>query len=288
MTKLSLNMKPFFLKITANTLLVAGFCLTAQAQKLKDVQELSVTAPSNIKVDGRNTEWNDTFQAENKRTGVFYTMSNDDKNLYLVVKSTDLTTNAKILAGGITLAINTEGKKKEKESITLTYPLINRPAQGGGQGGRRQMGAIIGGGGGSSTQTPEQRDSTMAVMQKRQLSQVKEIKISGFKKTTDTLISIYNDLGIKAFSSIGNDKAFFYELAVPLEELGISKDAPKEFAYNIKLNGLQVAGFDGGGGRGGFGGGRGGGGGNFGARSSAIDFQALTSPTDFWGKYILK
>ncbi|WP_246254526.1 hypothetical protein [Pedobacter foliorum] len=288
MTKLLLNMKPTFLKIAASTLLIAGFYMTAQAQKLKDVQEVSVTAPENIKIDGRNTEWNDTFQAENKRTGIFYTMSNDDKNLYLVIKSTDLTTNAKILAGGITLAINTEGKKKEKESITLTYPLISRPAQGGGQGGRRQMGIIMNNGGRGS-QTPEQRDSAMAVMQKRQLGQVKEIKISGFKKTTDTLISVYNDLGIKAFSSIGNDKAFFYELAIPFEELGISKDAPKEFAYNVKLNGLQLQGLDGGeGGRGGFGGNRGGGGGNFGSRGSGIDYQALTSPTDFWGKYTIK
>lgn len=278
-------MKPTFLRITVNTLLLAAFCTTVQAQKLKDIQEVSVSAPANIKVDGRNTEWNDTFQAENKRTGIFYTISNDDKNLYLVIKSTDVQKNTKILAGGITLAINTEGKKKEKESITLTYPLISRPTQGGGgQGGRRQMGAIISGAGGG-TQSQEQRDSAMAVMQKRQLGQVKEIKISGFKKTTDTLISVYNDLGIKAFSSIGNDKAFFYELAIPLDELGISKDAPKEFAYNIKLNGLQLQGLDGGGGgRGGFSGNRG----SFGPRGPGIDFQELTSPTDFWGKYILK
>src|SRR5690606_27655520 len=111
--------------------------------------------------------------------------------------------------------------------ITLTYPLITRPA-GGGQGGRRQFGAVAFGGGGNN-QSPEQRDSAMAAMQKKQLGQVKEIKIKGFKKTTDTLISIYNDLGIKAFSSVGNDKAFFYELAIPFEELGISKDSVKEF-----------------------------------------------------------
>lgn len=282
-------MKSRSLKITAGTIIIACICLTSQAQKLKDVQEISLAAPANIKVDGRNTEWNDTFEAENKRTGIFYTISNDDKNLYLVIKSTDVATNTKILAGGITLAINTDGKRKEKESITLTYPLVVRPNQGGGQrGGRRQgMGAIMGGG--ERGASAEQRDSAMAVMQKRQLSQVKEIKISGFKKTTDTLVSIYNDKGIKAFASIGNDKAFFYELAIPLDELGISANAPKEFAYNIKLNGLHLPGLDGGGGGGrrgggGFGGGRGG---NFGGRGSGIDFQALMSPTDFWGKYTL-
>ncbi|MOA46198.1 hypothetical protein D3C78_1686790 [compost metagenome] len=65
-------------------------------------------------------------------------------------------------------------------------------------------------------------------------------------------------------------------------------DSPKEFAYNIKLNGLQLPGLDGrgfgGGGRGNFGGG---GGGNFGRGGGGMDFQAMLSPTDFWGKYIL-
>ena len=134
----------------------------------------------------------------------------------------------------------------------------------------------------------------MAAMQKTQLAQVKEIKISGFKNTADTLVSIYNEYGIKAFANIEKDNSFFYEMAIPLEALGLTKDNSKEFAYNIKLNGLQIPGLDGGG----FGGGgnRGGGGGNFGPRGGGggpgqrgggIDFQALTSPTYFWGKYAL-
>lgn len=77
-------------------------------------------------------------------------------------------------------------------------------------------------------------------------------------------------------------------------------DNAKEFAYNVKLNGLQLPGMDfnrgGGGGGGGFGGGGGGqvtirtggpGGGGGGPRGGGIDFQALISPTDFWGKYTL-
>jgi hypothetical protein len=139
----------------------------------------------------------------------------------------------------------------------------------------------------------------MAAMQKTQLAQAKEIKIKGFKTTTDTLISIYNEYSIKAFANIDKDNAFFYELQIPLDALGISKDVPKEFAYNIKLNGLQLPGLDGGGfgggggrgaGGGGFGGGgRGsGGGGGRGPGGGNFDFQAMISPTDFWGKYTIK
>lgn len=303
-------MKPKFLAIAITGFLSTGTLLSVQAQKVNELQEVSIYAPQLTKADGRNSEWAGATFAQNKATGISYLISNDDKNLYLVVKSTDIGNNTKILAGGITFSINPDGKKKEKESITLTYPLINRaqfrrgqggPGGGGGGGGATVTGrpAFGGMGGPGGVQlTPAQRDSTMAAMQKTQLAQVKEIKIKGFKKTTDTLVSIYNDMGIKAAASIDKDRVFFYEAAIPLEELGMSVDNAKEFAYNVKLNGLQIPGMDfnrgGGGGGGGFGGGGGGqvrvvgvAGGGGGPRGSGIDFQALISPTDFWGKYTL-
>ena len=98
-------------------LTVTGLTVFAQNnsdKKLKDVQATNMYAPEKVKVDGTLGEWNDSFQAYNKATKLFYTMSNDDKFLYLTVKSTDATNNTKIVAGGITLAINTDNKKKEE------------------------------------------------------------------------------------------------------------------------------------------------------------------------------
>lgn len=289
-------MKKGFFKITVSTLSIAALSLTAHAQKVNELQEVSILAPHAIKIDGKNFEWKDADFSVNKRTSISYIMSNDDKNLYLVIKSTDVPNNSKILAGGITLSINPDGKKKEKESITLTYPVIHRTGRGPGGGGMRRIGGF---GGGGAQPNARERDSMMAAMQKTQLAQAKEIKISGFKTTTDTLISIYNEYSIKAFANIDKNNAFFYELQIPLDALGISKDVPKEFAYNIKLNGLQLPGLDGG--FGGGGGGRGGGGGGFGGGGRGpgggggrgpgggnFDFQALISPTDFWGKYTIK
>ena len=294
-------MKSKFLKGTLTICLLTGSIITTEAQKVTDLQEVSIYAPQLTKADGRNSEWAGATFAQNKATGISYLVSNDDKNLYLVVKSTDMGNNTKILAGGITFSINPDGKKKDKEGITLTYPLINRAqfrrgGQGGGGGGAVVAGrpAFGGMGGGGGVQlTPKQRDSAMAAMQKTQLAQVKEIKLRGFKKTTDTLVSIYNDMGSKAAASIDKDNVFFYEAAIPLDELGLTLDNAKEFAYNVKLNGLQLPGMDfnrGGGGGGGGGGGQfrvTGGGGGGGPRGGGIDFQALISPTDFWGKYTL-
>lgn len=286
-------MKMKLSKLSLSSLLLLAFSSVGYAQKLPDVQSTGIYAPTGIRADGKSTEWNDSFQALNKRTNIYYTIANDDNNLYVAIKSTDPANNTKIMAGGITLSINPDGKKKEKESITLTYPLVNRAAMrpGGGQGGGRRvmMGTMMSSSTGGSQMNKLQRDSMMAEMQKKQLAQVKEIKISGFKNTTDTLISIYNEYGVKAVASIAKDNAFFYEISIPLAALGLTKDSSTEFAYNIKLNGLQMQGFDGGGGGMGQRGG-GGGGGNFGPRGGGggnFDFQALISPTDFWGKYTL-
>lgn len=280
-----------FLKIACCTALITGLGLSVHAQKVNELQEVSIFAPHAIKIDGKNFEWKDTDFSVNKRTSLSYIISNDDKNLYLIVKSTDVANNSKIMAGGITFSINPDGKKKEKESITLTYPLSVPFVRGQGGGGRAMRVAFSGG----RPQDAKQRDSFMVARQKTQLAASKEIKIKGFKNTTDTLVAIYNEYGIKAFANIDKDNTFFYEVAIPLAELGISTAAPKEFAYNIKLNGLQLPGFDGGGGgggrggRGGFGGGGnfGGGGGGFGGSRGGMDFQAMLSPTDFWGKYTL-
>jgi hypothetical protein len=290
-------MKLNILKSSLSLAVLASLSLTVNGQKVTDLQEVSIYAPQLVKADGKNNEWGNNTFAVNKSTNISYLISNDDKNLYLVVKSSDVANNSKIMAGGITFSINPDGKKKEKESITLTYPLINRaqfrrPGQGGG-GGQMRMGGF---GGGGSQMSQKQRDSAMVAMQKTQLAQVKEIKIRNFKNTTDTLVSIYNDLGIKAAASIDKDNVYFYEAAIPLDQLGLTIDNAKEFAYNVKLNGLQLPGLDGGfggGGRGpgggGFGGGRGSGGGFSGGRGpgGGFDFQAMISPTDFWGKYTL-
>lgn len=285
-------MKSRFLKLTLCTAVLASLGTVVQAQKVNELQEVSIFAPHAIKIDGKNFEWKDTDFSVSKRTSLSYIISNDEKNLYLIIKSTDIPNNTKILAGGVTFSVNPDGKKKEKESITLTYPLAVNPPRG--QGGRRTMTMAMPRGGGARPDA-KAMDSAMVARQKTQLKTAKEIKIRGFKNTTDTLVSIYNEYGIKAFANIDNDNAFFYEVAIPLEALGLSVDSPKEFAYNIKVNGLQIPGLDGGrsfggGGGGGGGGGFGGGGGNFGRGGGGgrgIDFQAMLSPTDFWGKYTL-
>ena len=243
------------------------------AQKSEDTQELGLWV-SGVKVDGKIAEWSIPLKAYNRSTDLFYTMANDNKFLYLVIQSKDLVNNNKIILGGITVTIKTDGKKKEKDGFKFTYPIINRTKN---QNIQKSSGQKTPGDGAGFTKTQRrtqlQSDSIQIARSKTQLATAKELKIFGIKSITDSLISIYNEYGIKAYSTINEVGVFTYELAVPLDLLQLSIDNPKEFSYNIKLNGLQMN--------------NGAVGGNFNRGVGNMDFQALNSATDLWGKYYL-
>ena len=302
-------MRTNILKLTKIALIticfIASSLTVAQAQKLNDVQDVSVWA-SGVKVDGKHNEWENNFKAMNKSTNLTYTLANDAKNLYLAIQSKDVTNNSKILLGGISLTVNPSGKKNDKEGFKVIYPVVARRRPGGapGAGGGATTGVRVQGGQGGGgfgrfqDMSPMQRDSMQRAMARTQLGGAKEIKVFGFKDIPDSLISIYNEYSIKTIASISDEGVFMYELSIPLELLEMSADKPKEFSYNIKLNGLQInfGGFAGGA-RPGGGGGEGapmvrvevagGGGGGMGGGMGGFNFQDLITPTDFWGKYVL-
>jgi hypothetical protein len=294
-----MKLQQAFIRISMAALLFAGLSSTAFSQKLPAIQETSIWAPANAKADARLNEWNDTFQAYNKTTTVYYTVANDDKNLYLVIKSTDQTNNNKIIGGGINFTINTDGKKKEKDAFTIMYPVVNIANL------RNQMMRRMGGNNGQPLDS-----AAIAGMRKQAISMAKEIKLIGFKDVPDSLVSIYNEYGIKAAIDYDTKGALTYEMAIPLKYMHLSGGA--SFAYNLKLNGINIESLIPGG-RNMFGGNPGGGGGDFAGRQGGgggagggqafvmtngggpgmggmpgmADIQAMLSATDFWGKYTL-
>ena len=83
-----------------------AFSLNTEAQNLPNKQETSILAPAVIKIDGKLDEWNDKLQAYNTATDVYYTLSNDDKNLYLALKTKEYFVMENILKNGIRFTIN--------------------------------------------------------------------------------------------------------------------------------------------------------------------------------------
>jgi hypothetical protein len=264
-------------------LIAFAFTITifiANAQKLPNIQLVSLRAPENVKIDGKPNEWGDKFQAYNNATNFYYTMANDDQNLYLVVQVTDPLIIAKIISAGITIAVDKSGKRNDKSSPAITYPIFDikdRPNIN-----VKNKPVIVPG----SETSVKKADSLMQANNKRLADKSKYIRVAGIKGL-DTLISVYNEDGIKAAELFDNQMVYTCELSVALKHLGVSAGDPVKFSYHIKSNGSAVDAMNGititkdGAGK------------PFVTISPTAfadkngDLQLMGSTTDFWGEYTL-
>jgi len=268
-------------------LLLPAFLLlfiAAHAQKLPNVQQASLRAPDNVKIDGKANEWDGKFQAYNKATEIFYTIANDADNLYLVIQAGDPDIINKIYANGITFSIDSSGKKGNKNIISFTYPVFdgdNRFHMNIKSKPKIEPGSSV---------SVLKADSFMNVANSSMAAKAKWIRVNGVKGL-DTLISIYNEDGIKGAALFDDQMVYTLELQVPLKYLGHPINNFSKFAYHIELHGLsgmnvdnvirgQIRGPNG----------------NMnptvkmiGVNSLAdIDrFIGMGAPTDFWGEYTL-
>lgn len=246
----------------------------SNAQKLPNVQTASLRAPANVKIDGKATEWNNQLQAYNKATNVFYTIANDDNKLYLTIQATDESIIKKIIMGGLTLSVNKTNKRDIKNAAAVTFPVydINYPPSYFNFNKSKIAG-------------DSNVDSLMIMYNKTLSSKYKLIGVSGIENITDSLLSVYNENGIKTAALLDKQLNYTYEMAVPLKYLKLNSTT--KITYNIKINTATIDGrklemvpgrtiviFKG---------------------ADGVTYQlgndpqslALVAPTDFWGEYTL-
>lgn len=204
-----------------------GFAASAFSQQKIDIQA-GVKAPANVKADGKLTEWTNLPLAYNKATKLHYMLANDVSNLYIAFSCADHTTISKILAGGVTIAVNTEGKKKQEEAIQLDYPVGNRS-------NLRYFRPT------TKRQTDVDSQEVVAA-RKAAINTIKEINVFGIKDITDTVISIYNTYGIKSGSNFDAKGELVCELAIPLKYLNLNPANATEIACNIQVNPVDFTG----------------------------------------------
>lgn len=234
------------MKRTSTILFALLSCATAAfAQKLPKIQTASVPAPSNIKIDGKATEWSDKFQAFNRTTEVYYTISNSATKLYLTVQTNERNIIRKIVGNGLTLTITPADKAKNK--LVVTYPHYAAKDAPVSFNMRDPY-------------LPEKdtvknnilADSVMneynAVMNDR----FKVIGIIGVPAAEDSTLSIFNAEGFRAAARLDRKLVYTYELAIPLSYIESADGKP--IKYNIMINGVPgdvrtVAGRNGRGGR---------------------------------------
>lgn len=251
--------------------------------------------PANTKIDGDLKEWGDSLRYYNEEKKLNYTLANDNDNLYMAIRINDHSEQMRVINAGLTLSINTKGKKKEMYSVTFPVadgsaaPMLAKPN--------------------ADQITAEDRDELM----RARLTKLRNIKVTGFPDIEGENITTSNTYGIKTALNYDDNGYLVYEAAIPLKFFHADAPDKSEWAFNIRINGLAKpegrvnaegegrmgggrggmgggrGGMGGGGGRGGMGGGgrggmRGGGMGQ-GGNSAGGDRSEMTKPVDFWEKF---
>ncbi len=209
----------------------------------------------------------------------------------MAIRFNDRSEQTRILHAGLTFSIDPKGKKKETYSIT--FPLnVGGSTQSADLRGKEEAPGEI---------TQQERDELM----RERLTNLRGIKVTGFKEVEDEMITTSNTYGFQTAVNYDGNGYLVCEAAIPMSFFHVDDPTKNEWAFNFRINGLQqkprASGGEqegGEGGRGGRGGGMGGGGrggGGRGGRSGGGNRSAggeqgnsaLFKSEDFWEKFYL-
>jgi YD repeat-containing protein len=244
--------------------------------------------PAHITIDGDIKEWGDSLTFYSPEERLNYMISNNKDTIYLAVKIFEKSEIARVLNAGLTFSIDPKGKKKQ--TFSVTFPLN---MQSGAPMLFKHPGAD------EDAVTQEDRDELM----RDRITSLRGIKVVGFKDIEDEMITTSNTYGFQTAINYDDAGNLICEAAIPLKFFHADDAVKNQWAFNIKINGIQRpapsadangdsggGGRHGGGGGGGMGGGRhgGGGGGKRGGGGANSDTGGEMSKTvDFWGKFSL-
>nr|WP_294792957.1 hypothetical protein [uncultured Mucilaginibacter sp.] len=212
-------------------LLIAALTFTnALAQKLPRIQQASLRAPANIKIDGKATEWEGKFQAYNPGSRVFYTLSNDGENLYLIACMEEKSGNFKAIGAGITLTIQPpKGASGDKKSSVITYPTKGKINERDKINDHMHLVYNL-------KDDKRKRDSVQNITNKMMATAFKLMDVSGLNDISETSIPVYNLQGIRVAAKISDEAQYVYELAIPLKYISFLADNNGTVNYSIKVN----------------------------------------------------
>jgi hypothetical protein len=264
-------------KILLGTALLSVLSLSAQ----EDVSSAKWQS-NTIIVDGNDNEWEQPFGLFDNKSGLVFTLTNDNKNIYLCFTDKEAIKAEKMMKAGWTLEISSS-EKKRKFDAAISFPKIDDP------------------------------NINMRAEFKNQVSVYKmdmaAVKTKGFLAGNGD-IPLNNKEGINIGIGIDSAEKIVYEIAIPIKDL-MEEDKlqlNELITLDITVNALSkpegsstgggnaTRGFAGGGGRmgGGMGGGRmGGGGGRRGGGASverdngASDRSSLYEKVSFKQKFRL-
>ncbi|MGZ3756437.1 MAG: hypothetical protein ACXVAY_06815 [Mucilaginibacter sp.] len=213
------------------SLIALFYVYSVTAQKLPNVQKISLRAPINVKADGKVLEWGQ-FQAYNHSTDTYYTIANSDDNLYVTIQAKDILITKKIIAGGITFSINYDDQVNKHQYIVINSPKLK-------EGSQSKIASYLGDAQRYRDNKMGNVDSVIMLANNEVSANAKEMIVRDAKSLPDT-ISVYNEFGLKGIMLFDHDCNLNYELVIPLKYLGLSINTNSKFSYKVILKGFMA------------------------------------------------
>jgi len=155
-----------------------------------------------VTVDGNPTEWSLPLRFSDSKSGLQYTITNDESNIYMAIRATEQQIQMKILMAGMQIWINPDGKFKKTAGIQFPLPgkpdpkAMNENMHPGVQQGKKP--------------------GTMNMANQFKMQDPK-VTLSGFLPEYNGTFNADETKGIKAAINWDSDNIMTYELCVPLK-----------------------------------------------------------------------
>jgi hypothetical protein len=119
--RINLTCVPVFI-LTA--LIIAG-CSSSRNSQQSGIVESAHWQKDSLLIDGSDSGWTKPLNYYDEKQGLYYAVSNDDRNVYISASTQNDATIIRILRGGMTLYINGHGTKDEYGAAGISFPTGN-------------------------------------------------------------------------------------------------------------------------------------------------------------------
>lgn len=104
---------------------IIGGCGSSRNSQQSGITESIHWQKDSLVIDGSDSGWIRPLAYHDEKQGLSYSVSNDDRNLYISASTQNEATIMRILRGGLTLYINGHGTKDEYGAAGISFPTGN-------------------------------------------------------------------------------------------------------------------------------------------------------------------
>jgi hypothetical protein len=178
-----------------------------------------------LTIDGNDQDWGKPLPYVVHQENVSYSISNDNRNLYILLATSSRQEQQKIIQGGMSVWINTKGDKSNGDAAGIGYPLDER-----NDPDRKLM---------EEAQPQRYQNKTITLADKRTYA------LYGFSKDSTIRNFRYGDsnsVGVVMRLDYNNKGDLIYEASIPLQALYPGHDPATPYTTHDLAVGIWIEG----------------------------------------------